>query len=206
MRRFSAACGVVLACIVTAAASEPVNEEVVARIKMEGFQDSKVMDTVSWLSDVYGPRLSGSDNLRHAAEWVRARMTEWGLAHAALEPYDTTYRGWTLDQFSLEMSAPQYMRIQGYPMAWSPALAPVTGTPILVEVKTPTDFEKYRGKLRGRIVMNGRPDATDVNFEPDAKRLTAEELRKQSAQTRPGAPASLQEEEEEFNGALDRRI
>ena len=57
------------------------------------------------------------------------------------------------------MTEPQYMRITGYPRAWSPALAsPLSGTPIVVEVKSKDDFEKYRGKLRGAIVMNGRPE------------------------------------------------
>jgi len=64
-------------------------------------------------------------------------MAQWGMVHGALEPYDTTYRQWTLDSFELSMTAPSYMRIYGYPMAWSPATAaPLVGTPVLVEVRS----------------------------------------------------------------------
>ena len=71
-------------------AEEPVNEAVIAQIKGEAFQHSAVMDTLSWLSDVYGPRLTGSPALRNAAEWARDQLTKWGMANAALEPNGPT--------------------------------------------------------------------------------------------------------------------
>jgi carboxypeptidase Q len=189
------------------ASTERVDETVVAAIKLEGFQNSEVMDTLSWLSDVYGPRLTGSDNLRRAAEWARDRMKTWGLANAALEPYAMSFRGWTLERFSLDMIEPQYMRIYGYPMAWSPPLAaPLTGTPIVVDIKSKADFDKYRGKLRGAVVMNGRPGAADIGFTPEAERLDEAALTKRSAEISPGTPASLQEEDEDFNQMLDSQI
>jgi carboxypeptidase Q len=183
MRRlFSTSAIIITLSIFTAAADEPVNQDVIARIKTEGFQHSQVMETLSWLSDVYGPRLSGSDNLRKAGEWARDQMTRWGLTNAALEPYDATFRGWTLDHFELAMTEPQYMRIYGYPAAWSPATpTPLVGAPVLVEVRSKEDFEKYRGKLRGAIVMNGKPTIADIGFEPEAKRLTDEELSKEAS-------------------------
>src|SRR6187399_1706188 len=102
MRRSALGAAIVTAAVVTLAAQEPVNDAVIAAIKLEGFQHSQVMDTLSWLSDVYGPRLTGSDNLRRAGEWARDRMKTWGLANAALEPYGMSFRGWTLERFSLE--------------------------------------------------------------------------------------------------------
>jgi len=198
---------VVLAPVAGRASAERVDETVVAAIKLEGFQNSQVMDTLSWLSDVYGPRLTGSDNLRLAAEWARDRMKTWGLANAALEPYAMSFRGWTLERFSLDMIEPQYMRIYGYPMAWSPPLtAPLTGTPVVVDIKSKADFDKYRGKLRGAVVMNGRPAGADIGFKPEAERLDEAALTKQSAEISPGKPASLQEEDEDFNQALDSQI
>ena len=210
MHRLSATVGAALLVTLTVggAATEPVNEEVVARLKVEGFQHSQVMETLSWLSDVYGPRLSGSDNLRKAAEWARDQMTRWGLEHAALEPYDNpSFRGWTLEHFDLDMVEPQYMRIYGYPMAWSPATpAPVTGTPLIVDVKSKDDFDRYRGKLRGVLVMNGRPETSDIGFQPESTRLTDEALDKQAHEIDPGEPLSLKEEEDDFNKALDKQI
>jgi hypothetical protein len=205
MRRLLSAAVITTALSISAtAADEPVNQDVIARIKSEGFLHSQVMETLSWLSDVYGPRLTGSDNLRKAGEWARDQMTRWGLRNAALEPYDTSFRGWTLQHFELAMTAPQYMRIYGYPAAWSPATAaPIVGTPMLVEVRSKADFEKYRGKLRGAIVMNGKPAIGDIGFQPEARRLTDEELSKQAGEINPGDPASLEKEEESFNKLLD---
>ena len=189
------------------ASAERVDETVIAAIKLEGFQHSQVMETLSWLSDVYGPRLTGSDNLRRAGEWARDRMKTWGLGNAALEPYAMSFRGWTLERFSLDMIEPQYMRIYGYPLAWSPPLAaPLIATPIVVEVKSKGDFDKYRGKLRGAVVMNGRPADADMSFTPEAVRLDEAALAKQSGAINPGKPASLQEEDEEFTKQLDTQV
>src|SRR5579859_5693031 len=87
---------------VVRAAEEYVDEDVIAKIKMEAFQHSEVMDTLSWLSDVYGPRLSGSPELREAAEWARTRLVHWGLVNSTLEPDGWKGRGWTLKSFSVE--------------------------------------------------------------------------------------------------------
>jgi hypothetical protein len=78
---------------------EAVNETVIAQIKIEGFQHSAVMDTLSWLSDVHGPRLTGTLALRRAGEWARDQLTKWGLTNAALESYGSIGRGWTLERF-----------------------------------------------------------------------------------------------------------
>ena len=199
--------GVLAASVCALTAAEPVDQDAIARIKVEGFQHSEVMDTLSWLADVYGPRLSGSPNLQKAGEWARDRMTHWGLVNGALEPYDTMYRPWSTDGFELAMVQPTYMRIYGYPMAWSPGTpAPLVGTPVLVDVQSKADFDKYRGKLRGAIVMNGKPPVREIGFQPEAKRLTADELAKQSGEINPGEPASLSREEEDFNTQLDKMI
>src|SRR3954468_20732407 len=169
MRRLLVTLGLVAAASIAVPAQETVDEAIVARIKGEAFQRSAVMDTLSWIADVYGPRLTGSPTLRQAAEWARDQLTRWGLVNAALEPNGTASRGWAIDRFSIDMTEPQYMRITGYPRAWSPSLSsPLVSTPVVVEVRSKDDFEKYRGKLRGAMVMNGRPDALDIGFQPEA--------------------------------------
>jgi carboxypeptidase Q len=195
---------------VSASAQEAVNETVIAQIKGEAFQRSAVMDTLSWLSDVYGPRLTGSPALRQSAEWARDQLTQWGMVNATLEPDGAASRGWLLDRFSIEMTEPQFMRITGYPRAWSPALAaPLAGTPILVDVKSKEDFERYRGTLRGAIVMNGRPEPVDIGFQPEATRLSDEDLRRQLEQVDPAAAVtprptrSFWDEHDEFVRRLD---
>jgi len=205
--RSLAIAAVLTASVPVLTATEPVDQGAIARIKIEGFQHSEVMETLSWLSDVYGPRLSGSPNLQKAGEWARDRMASWGMAKGALEPYDTTYRPWATDGFELAMVQPTYMRIYGYPMAWSPGTpAPVVGTPVLVEVKTKEDFAKYRGQLRGAIVMNGKPEVSPMGFEPEAKRLTDDDLAKQRGAINPGEPASLKEEEDDFTKGVGEML
>src|SRR5260370_14656154 len=191
MSRTSVALALAFVGSVQLLGQEPVNDIVIARIKIEGFQQSAVMDTLSWLSDVHGPRLTGSPALRRAGDWARDQLARWGLANAARESYGSIGRGWTLERFSIEMTEPQYMRITGYPRAWSPPItSTLAGTPVVVEVKSKEDFDKYRGKLRGAIVMNGRPEAADVGFQPEAKRLTDGERKKQEAATAPAAASA----------------
>ncbi len=198
--------GVCLAVAVAAvftcavAADEQVDEGVIAQLKVEGFQHSQVMDTLSWLSDVYGPRLTGSPALRQAGEWAREQMTRWGLSNAALEPYGPIGRGWAVERFDITMTGTQWTRITGYPLAFSPSIAmPLSGTPVLVTVRSKSDFDQYRGKLRGAIVMNGRPSVSDIGFQPEAKRLTEEELSKQAAEAHP-APAGNDEAPQSYLG------
>jgi carboxypeptidase Q len=193
--------------------AEPVDEHIIAQIKTEGFQHSAVMDTLSWLADVHGPRLTGSPALRAAAEWARDALTRWGLSNAALESYGSVGRGWALERFSIEMTEPQFFRITGYPRAWSPAIStPLLGTPVVVDVKSKEDFDKYRGKLRGAIVMNGRPEPVDIGFQPAARRLSDEDLAKAHHQiepapvSEPNAPKSLADEEDEYRKELDKQI
>ena len=85
------------------------------------------------------------------------------MAHAALEGYDTRVRGWSLDHFDIAMTAPQYMRIVGYPLAWSPSIdGTLTGTPVIVEVRSNADFAKYHGTLKGKIVMWPPPGSSSI--------------------------------------------
>jgi carboxypeptidase Q len=211
MSRMSLAFVVAFVAAVPLVGQEAVSDTVIAQIKTEGFQRSAVMDTLSWLSDVHGPRLTGTPALRRAGEWSRDQLTRWGLTHAALESYGSIGRGWMLERFSIEMTEPQYMRITGYPRAWSPAIpSTLAATPIVVDVKSKDDFDKYRGKLRGAIVMNGKPDPVDIGFQPEAKRFTDEELKKQEGAIDPAdasgnAPKSYWDEEQDWQKILAKQ-
>jgi carboxypeptidase Q len=164
-----------------------VDEAIVARIKMEAFQHSRVMDTLSELTDVYGARLRGSPGYAAAADWVKQRMTDWGFERVSFEPGGFPGPGWQVRRFSVEMTEPVYLHAIAQPLAWSPSTnGRVSGTPVLVEVSSPADFEKYRGKLKGAIVMNGRPPTMPAtNFTPTATRFTDEELARASASIDP---------------------
>ncbi len=172
-------------------AQEPVDLQVINRIKNEEFQHSQVMELLSYMTDVYGPRLTGSPNLRKASEWARDKLAEWGLQNAHLEPWGTFGRGWAVENFSIEMTEPQYMPMIAYPKAWTPGTnGTVTGTPVLIEIKSEKDFDKYRGKLQGAIVMTREPREVKPHFKPDASRRTAEDLEELAQAPEPGARPS----------------
>lgn len=151
------------ACTTAAAGQEPVDTAVVARIRREGLEHSQVLAFARTLSDVYGPRLSGTAQYRRAAEWVRGELTRLGFANAALESFRRPGPSWELEGFSVELTAPSYLRLVAYPKAWSKATpGVVSGTPVLVSVRADSDFARYHGTLRGKIVLNGAAAAPDT--------------------------------------------
>src|SRR5678815_39290 len=98
----------------------PPTSEIIARIRDEGLNHSQVMPTLSYLTDVIGPRLTGSPNLRRANEWTRDKMTSWGLTNAQLEAWGPFGRGWSLKSFSAQVVEPQAVALIAWPKAWTP--------------------------------------------------------------------------------------
>ena len=160
------------------APAAPPAPEHIKRIRDEGLNRSEVMATLSHLTDIVGPRLTGSPELRRASEWARDRFTTWGLKNAALEPWGPFGRGWSLRRFSAQIVAPQAIPLIAYPKAWSPTLGARTleAEVVHVDIKKPEDFERYRGKLRGAIVLDGAAIDVKVGFEPLARRRTEADL------------------------------
>jgi hypothetical protein len=133
---------------------EPVDREIVAKIRDEGLKRSQVVETFAHFTEVIGPRLTGSPAHKQAAEWARDRLKEWGLENARLEAWEFG-RGWTLEKFSIELVEPRYMPLIGYPEAWSPSTAgELVAAPVFLGDKKQEEIEQMRGKLRGAIVMS----------------------------------------------------
>ena len=133
--------------------SEKVDFAAIGKIRDEGLNRSQVMDHVSWLSDVYGPRLTGSPALQQASGWAMQKFTEWGLASVHQERWKFG-KGWTLTRFSAAMVEPQYQPIIGYPREWSSGThGPVTAEVVRVQIANEGDFAKYHGTLAGKIVL-----------------------------------------------------
>ena len=100
----------------------------VTRIKDEGMNHSQVMQTLSYLSDVIGPRLTASPNAKRANEWTRSTLEKWGLQNAHLEAWGPFGRGWTLKRFSAQVVEPQDIPLIAYPKAWSPGIKVMSTT------------------------------------------------------------------------------
>lgn len=178
---------------------EPVNLEVVSRMKSEGFQNSQVMETLFWLTDVHGPRLTGSPNMKASSEWARDQLAKWGLENAKLESWGAFGRGWTTERFSIEMIEPQYQPIIAWPQAWTAGTnGAVSGTPVMVEATTEEDLAKYKGKLRGAIVLMQKPRDAETHFEADAKRRDEKDLVELAQAPELGAASPFENRRQEF--------
>jgi carboxypeptidase Q len=155
----------------------PDPNDPVVRIKDEGLNRSQVMQTLSYLSDVIGPRLTASPNMKRACNWTRDALAAWGMENAHLEAWGPFGRGWSLKRFSAQVTDPQDIPLIAYPKAWSPATnGAVTGDVVYLDAKTEADFEKYKGKLKGAIVMTGAVRELKARFAPLGTRLDEKEL------------------------------
>ncbi len=178
---------------------EPIDWQAVQKIRQEELQNSQVMEILSYLTDVYGPRLTNSPNYMKAAKWARDKLAEWGLENAHLEPWGTFGRGWALEKLSMEMLEPTYTPLHGYAKAWTPGTnGVITGTPVLLNVKDEKDLEKYKGRLRGKIVMVRPAQELETSFEPLARRHDAESLEKLAQAPEPGKRPSWWARRQEF--------
>jgi hypothetical protein len=182
-------------------AEDAVDLAVVQRIKKEAFQNSKVMEHLFWLTDVYGPRLTGSPGFTVAANWAVKRLKEYGIEESAIEPWGKFGRSWRLSKFSISLQEPQYAPLIGFPLAWSantsgpllaePVLAPLTITDRLNIKKTEEELQKFfqeqKGKLRGKIVLLANPKDITPGTTAPARRYSDTDLAKEALATAPQA-------------------
>jgi hypothetical protein len=132
---------------------EPVDIAAIAKIRDEGLNRSQVMDSLFWLTDRYGPRLTGSPEYEEAADWTIARLREWGVENLRKERFPSG-PGWSLVNFHATMTEPRVMPIIGVPHAWTPGTGGlVTARVVRAEIGNAEQAEQYRGKLRGAIVL-----------------------------------------------------
>jgi carboxypeptidase Q len=163
----------------------------VGRIKTEAFDNSQVMDTLGYLTDVYGPRLTASPEFREAADWAVKRLQSYGIANARLEKWGPFGRSWSLKQASLELLEPRYAVLDAQPLAWSDNTSgAVTGETVLTPFgngrqqqdpkKMQADLDQYmmawKGKLKGKIVMIAPKRAVEPDAQPFFTRYTDREL------------------------------
>jgi hypothetical protein len=156
--------------------AEPVDLDMVTRIRQEGFHHSQVMDTLEHLTDVIGPRLTGSPSMLQANEWTRDRLAEWGLANARLEAFSFG-RGWSFDRVSAHLVAPRKAPLITYPRAWTPGTeGPVRGPVMRVKLESEADLEKHRGELAGKILLLDEPRTINADMDPHFHRHDADSL------------------------------
>jgi hypothetical protein len=172
-----------------APAQDRLDLDVVTKIRLEGFTNSKVMDTAFELTDRIGPRLTGSPQMKAANEWTRTRLAEWGLENAHLESWGPFGRGWTYEACAVRMIAPDFAQLTALPEAWTGGTSgPVRGKAVRVNPASKDDLEKYKGTLAGKIVLFGAAREIKLREKADAERYDAKELAELGDYEMPGGP------------------
>ena len=181
---------VMLLVVLPLAAQAPSQADLygIYQIKDEGFNHSQVMDIMGYLSDVYGPRLTNSPDIKEAAAWTTGKMKEWQLANVHLEPWGPFGRGWSNERFSAQVISPRPFPLIAYSKAWTPGTnGPVSAPAVLAPILKEEDIQKYRGQLKGKFVLTAAVPKNPERFEPQAHRHTDAELADLASQPVPAA-------------------
>jgi hypothetical protein len=174
------------------AQTERVDLDAIGKIKDEGLQRSQVMEVMSYLTDVYGPRLTGSPNLKAAGDYATKKLTEWGLSNAKLEPWGPFGRGWSNEGFTLQAVSPQVFPIIAYPKAWTPGTdGPVTADAVIAVLNTDKDFDQFKGKLKGKFVLVSPLRDVPPHSTAESHRYTTDELNDLTMQPEPRLPMGV---------------
>ena len=191
-----------------------VPADVFDKIRDEGLNRSQVMKTLGYMSDVIGPRLTGSPGMKRANEWTRDTLAGWGMQNAHLESWGPFGRGWTLKRYTAMVDGPTAFPLISYPKAWSPGTDKLLPPPSPADKKAKTkapaapanpstaytgevvrfnatkaeDLEQYKGKLKGKIVLIGPVRDVKAWMEAPGKRFSEKELLDMADAPDPAAP------------------
>jgi carboxypeptidase Q len=159
--------------IIQAQSKDAIDTTALSKIKEEGMNHSQVMNILSIITDVYGPRLTNSPNHRKAADYAKTTLESWGVQNVHIDNWGEEFgRGWELKKFSLQCLAPVYFPVIAYPKAWTPGIkGTVSADAVYLNIKAKEDLAQYAGKLKGKIVLFGAPVPVKPGFVPDATRL-----------------------------------
>ncbi|RYY37506.1 MAG: M20/M25/M40 family metallo-hydrolase, partial [Sphingobacteriaceae bacterium] len=167
---------------------EPVDTAMVRKIRQEGLNNSKVMETAFYLTDVSGPRLANSPGLKRSQEWAISQLTKWGLVNAKNEPWGKFGKGWEVQKNYAAITVPYYHALIAIPKAWTPGTnGAIKSEVILLKIDTLTDLDKYKGKLQGKVVIFDTKNTIKPSFDADAARYADSSLNKMAA-AKPLAP------------------
>ena len=159
-----------------------------AMLRTEGLENSQLMETLSWLTDVSGGRLTNSPSMHASIDWIENRLADWGIERVWREPWGPFGQGWTNERAWARIAEPNPAMILMNVEPWTGETdGIVKGPAVLVAgIATGDDLEQYRGKLRNAFVLLSEPPEIEPpGFEPIATRHTAEELLDYSWPRRP---------------------
>ena len=163
------------------------NNDITQKIKDEGLNKSKVMETAFYLTDVSGPRLSNSPGLKRAENWAVEKLKSYGLQNVKLEPWGKFGKGWEIEKYYAAFTSPYYHNIIASPKAWTASTnGPIKSEVVLMKADSLPVLAQYKGKLKGKIVLTPTTAILATTFKSDGERYTEEELAAMAAPTPAG--------------------
>lgn len=167
--------------LLTIAQRENIDQNVMQQIRKEGLQNSKVMDIAFQFTDVSGQRLTSSPGFVRAATYAKNQLAKWGLENAMIDPWGEYGKSWELKKSYLAITAPWYKPMQAWPKVWTGGTNGLKNAQVflvtakdsagLVELK-----RNFKGKLKGKIIIQDRNETYTQSFKPDARRYSDSEL------------------------------
>jgi carboxypeptidase Q len=199
---FGVCLAVLLAGFAVPAAEEQIDHDVLWKIRQEGTRHSSIMQTLHMLTDVHGPRLTGSPQLKAAGEWAVEQMQAWGMKNGRLEPWDFGRPGWTNERLSAHIVSPVTDALVVEALSWTPGTEGVVrgqATAIVMpqgvrRAELTAFFESLKPKVKGAMVLVGAPRQVPVSFNQPALRREDADVASQMAPAQPatgrgGGPA-----------------
>ncbi len=174
-----------IAALLSAQAQERIAQDVYWRIRQEGTDHSQIMHTLHVLTDLYGPRLTGSPNVKAAGEWAIQQMGAWGLKNGHLEPWEFGHPGWVNERLSAHIVSPVKDALVVEALGWTPgtngparaAAMQITVPPRPTQEELTDYFDQLRDTVKGKIVLVGPPQKVPVTFNaPPLRREEADLL------------------------------
>ncbi len=155
------------------------DQDIVAKIREEGFQRSQVMDIAGYMTDVLGARLTLSEDMKRAQSWATDKMSQIGLENIVVEPFMDYGVTWDNEYVSLHMLEPDYQPMVGFPLTHTPGTnGKITCPVVIAAVNTRKELDKFKGKLSGAVVLSTPPAEIDlVRMAQATPRRSAEELK-----------------------------
>jgi hypothetical protein len=158
-------------------AQESVDLAVVQQIREEGLERSQIPDLARYLTEVIGPRLTGSPAMRQANNWTADKLREWGLENVQVEPWGEFGRGWEQVSYSGRILTPYVQPLHAQAVGWTGSTnGVVTQDAVIVQADTVTDLEQYSGQLEGAVVLMADPPDVEPVFEPRPRRTSLDSL------------------------------
>jgi hypothetical protein len=184
LKRRIVALSLIFSILAVPVAAQNGDADLLNRIRKEAMEHSQIMKTMHMLTDVYGPRLTGSPNHKAAAEWAIKQMTSWGLVNGHLEPWDFGHPGWLNERLIAHIISPVKDPLVCEVLAWTPSTKGTVQAKALQIVlpDRPTQaqldnfFSAQKARVRGRIVFVGKQTIVPVNLNPPAKRTSDEQI------------------------------